>query len=921
MEILNAIDLRNGKKAEQNKFGSLTQPIQFLPDKEKDHFWMANNADYWENQGIKQLNRNARKLLKNYKLVKGIIDRSDYIPQENNEYNDVLQVISRADEDSAMELKFYPIIPNVYNTLLSEFAKRNTDVTYHAVDPVSTNELINQKAADVERSLIQQASVKVMSKLIEQGLDPRDEMFQQAMSPEQIKSLPEIQEFYAKDYRSAAEIWAQHQHNVDVERFKMDELEYSAFGDMLATDREFWHFKMGDDDYAVELWNPILTFYIKSPDTRYISQGHVVGNITMMSIADVIDKYGYLMDEDQLKSLESLYPTKSAAYNIGGLANDGSFYDATKSHEWNTNRPSLEYRQMVSGMDNFIGQGSDILTWILGESEDFLDFGTADLLRVSTIYWKSQRRVGHLTKIGDDGEPVIDIVGEDYIVTDKPLYDTSLFTEKSRDNLVYGEHIDWIWINDVYGVVKIGPKTSTYADNSGQLSPIYLGIDKKKPGRLRFQFKGDSNLYGVKLPVEGAVFSDRNTRSTCFVDLMKPHQISYNMVNNQMADILVDEIGTVIALDQNAIPRKSLGDDWGKNNFGKFYSVMKDFSIAPFDTSITNTENSLAFQHYQTLDMSQTERLLSRVQLANYFKQQAYEVIGITPQRLGMETGRETATGVEQNLNASYAQTEKYFIQHSDHLMPRVHQMRTDLAQFYHSSKPSVQLTYTTSMSEKVNFQIHGTDLLLPQLNVFCTTKYNTRSLIDRLKEMSVQNNTTGASIYDLGRVLKAKSMAEVDVALKGIDEKFRAEAQAERDHELEMEKQRLEAEAREKAEQRAFEASEAQKDREKDILEAEIKSAGYGAMQDVDGNGVSDYNDSLDRIQRSEEYQQTMNMNQQKLTNDQLKHNDKMNLEREKLAAQRDTNNTNFMIAKENQTRAEIESRRKERMQKKKKK
>jgi hypothetical protein len=70
----------------------------------------------------------------------------------------------------------------------------------------------------------------------------------------------------------------------------------------------------------------------------------------------------------------------------------------------------------------------------------------------------------------------------------------------------------------------------------------------KKIGPLKFQFKGDNTLYGCKLPVEGAVFSDRNTKSTALIDLMKPYQIGYNIVNNQIADILVDELGTIIML-------------------------------------------------------------------------------------------------------------------------------------------------------------------------------------------------------------------------------------------------------------------------------------------------------------------------------------------------------------------------------------
>ena len=77
MEIFNALDLKNGAKTKKNKMGTLTQPVQFLPEKEKDDQWRAWNMDWLEMQGMIQLKRNAKRLLKNYKLRKGIIDKSD----------------------------------------------------------------------------------------------------------------------------------------------------------------------------------------------------------------------------------------------------------------------------------------------------------------------------------------------------------------------------------------------------------------------------------------------------------------------------------------------------------------------------------------------------------------------------------------------------------------------------------------------------------------------------------------------------------------------------------------------------------------------------------------------------------------------------------------------------------------------------
>jgi len=905
MQVYNALQLKSGKKAEYNKMGTLTQPIQFLSDKEKDDEWRAWNLDWLEFQGMKMLRRNARRLMKNYKLARGIIDRTDYIVEDDNDMANLIDVLVKEDV-SALELKFYPIIPNVVNVLTNEFAKRSSRIMFKAVDDISYNEMLEVKRQMLEDVLLADANMKIVADLISKGVDINSEEAQQALNPQNLKSLPEIQGYFNKDYRSMIEQWASHQMSVDEERFKMQELEERAFRDMLITDREFWHFHMMEDDYEVEVWNPLLTFYHKSPDVRYISQGNWVGKMDMMSVSDVIDKFGWMMSKEQLEALEVIYPVRSAGYAVSGYQNDGTYYDPVRSHEWNVDMPSLGYRQFTSLYDAKLGTG-DIVEWIMSDSEDLQDFGKSHMLRVSTIYWKSQRKVGHLTKIEETGEVIQDIVSEEYKIVDKPMYDTSVYKTKTKENLVFGEHIDWIWINDVWGGVKIGPNRPSFwgMNNPGGINPIYLGLQGGKPGRIPFQFKGDSSLYGCKLPVEGCVFGDRNTRSVSLVDLMKPFQIGYNIVNNQIADILVDELGTVIMLDQNALPRHSLGEDWGKNNLAKAYVAMKNFQMLPLDTTITNTENPLAFQHYQVLNLEQTQRLLSRIQLAGYFKNQAFEVIGLNQQRMGQPIAQQqTATAIEQAANASYAQTEQYFIQHSDNLMPRVHQMRTDLAQYYHSKKPSVRLQYISTKDEKVNFEMNGTDLLMRDLNIFCTTKTNSRAVMEQLKQLAVSNNTTGASIYDLGNIIKSESIAELTGVLKEAEKKTQAQKQAELQQQQQMQQEMIASQERQLQMAQQFKAEEAEKDRQARILEAEIRSAGYGSMVDINKNLQSDYLDALDKIKDEQRYQDQMNIKRESEMTKKEQGMQKLNIERERLQTQKEIANKQLQIAKENKNK-----------------
>jgi len=904
MKIFNALQLKNGAKVDANRMGTFTQPVQFLNSKDKDEAWGAWNMDWYEMQGLQQIRRNARRLLKNYKLANGIIDKIDYIVEENNDMAELIDVLTKEDA-SAFELKFFPIIPNVINVMVGEFAKRNDKIMYKSVDDTSYNETLEQKRGMVEQTLLAGAEMKMKMQVESMGIDPNNpeqqQQAEQMMSPENLKTLPEIEEFFKKNYKSMVEEWASNQHAVDTERFHMKELETLAFKDSLIADREFWHFNMLEDDYEVEVWNPVITFYHKSPGARYISQCNWAGKIDLMSPADVIDKYGYQMNGDQLKSLEAIYPVKAAGYILPGVQNDGSFYDATRSHDWNVDGPSLGMRQFTSYRDTVNGSGDDIILRILAESEDMVDFDNTGLLRVTTGYWKSQRMVGHLTRIDEQGMLTDMIVDENYKVTEKPLYDTAVIKVKSRETLLLGEHIDWIWINQTWGGVKIGPNRPTFYGNTDNMnfSPIYLNVAPTK-----FQFKGDFTLYGCKLPVEGAVFSDRNTKSRSLVDKMKPYQVGYNLVNNQIADILIDELGTVIMLDQNALPRHSAGEDWGHGNFGKAYVAMKNFGILPLDTSITNTENALNFQHYQVLNLEQTNRLMSRIQLANHFKQQCFETIGISAQRMGAVNAQETAQGIEQAINQSYSQTEMYFVQHSEYLMPRVHQMRTDLAQYYQSNKPSLRLQYMTTMDEKVNFEMNGTELLARELNIFISTKVNQRQIMEQIRQLAISNNTSGASIYDLGNLIKADSLAEITHTLKGVEEKVQAQQQQQSQAQTESEKMRQEGENKRQEAELRYKAEQAQLDRDTDVQVAEIRAAGFTGMKDQNLNQQTDYIDTLEYLDKRRAKDRDQTMAESRETNKMIENQTQNDLQRQEMMTRENIADKQLQIALTNKNK-----------------
>ena len=212
-----------------------------------------------------------------------------------------------------------------------------------------------------------------------------------------------------------------------------------------------------------------------------------------------------------------------------------------------------------------------------------------------------------------------------------------------------------------------------------------------------------------------------------------------------------------------------------------------------------------------------------------------------------------------------------------------------------------------TSLDERINFEINGEDLMLREINVYCSTKANHRKLLEQMQQLAANNNTTGASIYDLGKIMQSDSMGTLNAALKSVEAKNMKQAQEQRAHEEKMAQMQMQQAEKEKAMELEAEARENEKDRRKDLLVAEIKASGYGAMQDINQNMQSDFLDNLDKIKKSEQYQQTIDIQQQKANDNRSQQTQKMNLKREEMAMKRELKEKDLQIAKENKNQYDV--------------
>ncbi len=891
-------DLYKGFKLDKNHMlsGAVNDilPFQMLTLEEKTIDWIKAVADYYDMCGWNNVERKAGKIERNYKMRQGILNPSDYIINPDNQFSQVIGMITPPESQSPLE-QFYPLAPNFVDVLRGEFIKRDNTWTIEAIDPYSTAEAFNDKKTQFEQSILQMAAMQKQQTLAEMGLteevDP--EKYQQEME-NAMSQLTNI-EMKAKNFRTTGVKWAEKVLKIQNKRYNLHELEPDGFESGLITDSEFWHLDMMEDDFRVELLNPKWCDYHKGPNVKYVSEGDYFLWFDFMSAGDIVNKYGRRMKEEDIAKLKEIYVQTANLLVVDQLKNrQGAYYDMSKSWSEATDlnpvrNDALLGQELAYNFMRTPNFDHNIDADIFNPNYGRMVTGHPQMFRVMRLYWRSMKRIGWLTKVERDGTIVPPTwVDENYRVTVEPEYDISVRKEKTKDNLIYGEHIDWEWAPDWRHVMKISPnqKHSFWLNNRNTLESIYID-----GGSIPFQFKGRNNPFDSLPPVEGCSYSYINSTPHSFIDRIRPLQIIYNICMNKIPRKFLADYGNKVVFDRRGMSVNTpTNSTYTVDPVEAYEDKLRNSDILDYSFTRETLEGLGQPGFPQVLQLSTVQEAQMYFQLGQMIKMEAGELIGITRQRLGQNKASETATGVNQSITYSETQTEKYYEQHAN-LMQRFRQRMLDAAQYYSTFQENSREIYMNEMDENVMLDIEGLDNLLPHYNIYLQSRANVRAALQTISQFLMEENT-----------LPIKASAKVEAIVENSIPKIlslirKSEFEQEQ---MEMQKQQMEQQMEQERLQQATEAQRAnlehddmqkERDRQTQIDIATIKAMG-GIQTDVDSNG------QLDSAQNIDPY-----LKQQEIVN-------KKKIEEDKLAAQRHTENNQMIIARE-KARVELEKER----------
>lgn len=832
-------------------------PDQFKTDKEKkDESWVKNTMDYFANKAYAEYVKNRDTFVKNYDLIKGILRSEDFYQEpEVKSFTEILE----KDVELPKYVQHYSIITTPINELVGEISKRPDVYRVKGFDDDSKSEELQFKTQVLQEYILNEAKRKILEKAAMEGVEIPDEELSN-LAFEDVKDMID-------SYTSTAEKWANHVLTCQKAEFNLKEKGEDAFRDLTISSREFFHVyednsKLG---FNTEVANPKNVWFLTTPDRKWISdptgraQGaYAAGLVNVMELSEIIETFPDLTKDeiDHLRSSLQDYGLINVRESNLGNPNVEPGIDSVT---YDTFDPLvLQTRMMI---ESEMKENSDTLKDFLGLTSNVSSFGYKYV--VVRAYWISKKKIGKVIYLDEFGN-------EQSMLVDETYKKGTLPTEQS---------LEWGWINEWYQGVKIGPD-----------------IYHVKPFKLLNY-----------CPIIGMTYEVKNTEARSLVDLMKPFQVIYNVCMNQLFKLLEKEIGKVYLTSIRHVPIPKDGD--AQDALDMWEMEARNRGVVFIDDSPENLKSPSSFNQFRDIDLTRTQEIQSRYTLAQQMKNECWELVGLSKQRLGSVTASESATGTNAAIQQSYSQTEPLFVAH-EYIMGQLYQAIIDAAQYVESNKPESTISYITDEGEAAFISVNGTDIKFRDLKVFPTNRPEDTQMFNELRQLAQAIIQNGGTLYEVVELYSTKSMREMKKTFKDMRDRLvqqQEQAQQIQQQQLEQQKQIADAQLQQAMQMKQQEIENENYQKELDRINkkeiAIIQATGFGKVEgeDVNENEVPDVLEAsrlvLEETRANKEHQLKLAELQTKASQEQQK----LELEKERLKVEKANQANDLQIAKVN--------------------
>ena len=469
-------------------------------------------------------------------------------------------------------------------------------------------------------------------------------------------------------------------------------------------------------------------------------------------------------------------------------------------------------------------------------------------IRVVRMFWKSRRRIKKIKYYDENGEEQFKFRDENYVV-----------------NTDLGEEEQILYVNEAWEGTKIG-------------EDIYVNMRPRV-----VQYNRLSNPSRCHFGIIGSIYNLNDERPFSLVDMMKPFNYLYDAIHDRLNKLLAKNWGRIVTLDLAKVPTGWDVEKWlyfAKTNNIAVVDSFKEGNIGAATGKLAGAMNNASSG---VIDAELGNSIQQNINLLEFIKMEMSDVAGISKQREGQISNRETVGGVERATLQSSHITEWLFVIHED-VKKRALECFLETAKIALRGR-SKKFQYILSDGSMKVMDIDGDEFAESDYGLVVDNSNAIQELqqkMDMLAQAALQNQTLNFST--IMKLYNSCSMAEKQRIVERNEQELIQRQQEVQQQQLQQQQQQAEMEAQAKEQEMQLKDTMNQRDNETKILVATI-SANSNQESD-DGIQEQPFSEEAraNLLEKMRQFDQKMKLDREKLELDKYKSREDIRLKEKSL-------------------------------------
>lgn len=613
--------------------------------------------------------------------------------------------------------------------------------------------------------------------------------------------LEKLSKYYAYEWQDLREVRANALLNHYWKEYDMPLMFNKGFVDAMTVGEEIYMCDIVNGEPIVEKLDPSKVRVFKSGYSDRIEDADIIVIEDYWSPGKIIDTFYDVLTPKDMKYIESI-----SSHEEGDFGDDDD--------------PRYEF----IASDLFEDGVGDVFESV---DNSYMPYDTNGNIKVVKIFWKSRRKIKKIKSYNQDtGEEEFNFYPETYV-----------------PNKDLGEEEEVLYINQAWEGTKIG-------------KCVYVNM---RPRIV--QYNRLSNPSRCHFGIVGAIYNINGKAPFSLVDMMKPYNYLYDATHDRLNRMMAENWGKLAQIDIAKVPTGWDLDKW--MYFAKVHkmAIWDSFREGNSGAGQGKLAGGLNNNSTGAIDLELGNSIQHNINLLEFIKSEMSEVAGISRQREGQISNRETVGGVERATLQSSHITEWLFMVHDD-VKRRVLECFLETAKIALKGK-NIKFQYILPGVAAQIVDIDGDEFADNDYGLAVDNSNSLQELrqkIDMLAQAALQNQTLNFST--IMKLYNSSSLAEKQRMVE------------ENEREL-MERQQ-------QAQQQQMEAQQQQLQQQLQMKEYEMQLTDTLNQRDNDTKIVIAAMSKSDNAEnKSEEYSQE---SKDKLLENMRQFNERLNLDKERL-------------------------------------